>query len=86
VWWVATQDPSYPDHEKKRLARLGLSAFLKMVFLDNFVHGDLHPGNIFVTENPRDRLVGWSYGAWLGLRPLAFLTDDLWFTSGLSRG
>ena len=50
-----TQDPSYPEAEKKRLAKSGLSAFLKMVFLDNFVHGDLHPGNIYVTENIADK-------------------------------
>jgi aarF domain-containing kinase len=25
-----------------------LRAFLKMIFIDNFTHGDLHPGNVFV--------------------------------------
>ena len=30
------------------LARVGLKAFLKMVLQDNFVHADLHPGNILV--------------------------------------
>lgn len=49
------KDPVYPVEEKRRIARSGLSAFLKMVFLDNFVHGDLHPGNIFVLEYPRDK-------------------------------
>ncbi|KAF8304998.1 ABC1-domain-containing protein [Clavulina sp. PMI_390] len=33
------------DH---RLANLGLDAFLNMLLLDNFVHSDLHPGNIMV--------------------------------------
>ncbi|GAB5029572.1 atypical abc1 abc1-c protein kinase [Nannochloropsis oceanica] len=42
------KDPAWPVAEKKAIARSGLDAFLKMVFLDNFVHGDLHPGNIFV--------------------------------------
>jgi len=28
-----------------------LRAFLKMVFLDNFVHGDLHPGNVLIMED-----------------------------------
>ncbi|CAM9689021.1 unnamed protein product, partial [Phaeothamnion confervicola] len=37
---------------RKRLARLGLSAFLDMVFTDNFMHGDLHPGNILVQQWP----------------------------------
>jgi aarF domain-containing kinase len=31
---------------KKRVCDLGIQAFLKMLFIDNFVHGDLHPGNI----------------------------------------
>jgi len=31
---------------KKRVCDLGIQAFLKMLFVDNFVHGDLHPGNI----------------------------------------
>lgn len=33
-----------------KLARMGLQAFLNMVFLKNFVHGDLHPGNLMVGE------------------------------------
>lgn len=33
---------------RKRVARLGLRTFLKMVLHDNFVHGDLHPGNLLV--------------------------------------
>lgn len=35
--------------EPQRVARLGLRALLKMIFVDGFVHADLHPGNIFVT-------------------------------------
>ncbi|VDN03973.1 unnamed protein product [Thelazia callipaeda] len=31
---------------KKEIALLGARALLKMIFVDNFVHGDLHPGNI----------------------------------------
>uniref|UniRef100_A0A0N7ZCC5 ABC1 atypical kinase-like domain-containing protein n=1 Tax=Scylla olivacea TaxID=85551 RepID=A0A0N7ZCC5_SCYOL len=33
---------------KKRLAEIGVDALLKMVFVDNLVHGDLHPGNLLV--------------------------------------
>uniref|UniRef100_A0A7S0L238 Protein kinase domain-containing protein n=1 Tax=Coccolithus braarudii TaxID=221442 RepID=A0A7S0L238_9EUKA len=29
----------------------GIDAFCKMLFTDNFFHGDLHPGNIFVTPS-----------------------------------
>ena len=33
-----------------RLARIGFRTLLKMVFEDGFVHADLHPGNILVTD------------------------------------
>ncbi|KDR23352.1 putative aarF domain-containing protein kinase 2, partial [Zootermopsis nevadensis] len=33
-----------------RLAELGINTVFKMVFEDNFAHGDLHPGNILVRE------------------------------------
>ncbi|THH07357.1 hypothetical protein EW145_g3443 [Phellinidium pouzarii] len=31
-----------------QIAELGLDAFLNMLLLDNFVHSDLHPGNIMI--------------------------------------
>lgn len=41
---------------QKDIASEGLDAFLRMLLLDNFVHADLHPGNIMVrfyeTEKP----------------------------------
>nr|XP_046251409.1 uncharacterized aarF domain-containing protein kinase 2 [Scatophagus argus] len=37
-----------PQEVKQRIARMGVDTILKMVFVDNFVHGDLHPGNILV--------------------------------------
>lgn len=37
-----------PAGVKQRIARMGVDLLLKMVFVDNFVHGDLHPGNILV--------------------------------------
>lgn len=36
---------------RKKLAGPLLRAFLKMVFIDNFVHCDLHPGNVLVRES-----------------------------------
>ncbi|XP_069619364.1 uncharacterized aarF domain-containing protein kinase 2 isoform X2 [Ranitomeya imitator] len=33
---------------KHRIAAMGMDMLLKMVFVDNFVHADLHPGNILV--------------------------------------
>ncbi|KAK4211920.1 putative serine/threonine-protein kinase abkC [Rhypophila decipiens] len=42
------------------IAQEGLDAFLRMLLLDNFVHADLHPGNIMVrfyeSERPHIRL------------------------------
>ncbi|XP_061438237.1 uncharacterized aarF domain-containing protein kinase 2, partial [Rhineura floridana] len=33
---------------RQKLAKMGVDMLLKMVFVDNFVHADLHPGNILV--------------------------------------
>ncbi|MEE6477731.1 hypothetical protein FKM82_011605 [Ascaphus truei] len=33
---------------KQKIANMGVEMLLKMVFVDNFVHADLHPGNILV--------------------------------------
>lgn len=35
-------------HENPLLARIGHQALLKMMIMDNFIHSDLHPGNILV--------------------------------------
>lgn len=35
---------------RKDLAYLGVETTLKMIFLNDFLHGDLHPGNILVHE------------------------------------
>ncbi|DBA02918.1 TPA: hypothetical protein N0F65_005945 [Lagenidium giganteum] len=32
--------------QRKRIAKVVLESYLRMVFLDNFAHGDLHPGNL----------------------------------------
>ncbi|XP_010745404.3 uncharacterized aarF domain-containing protein kinase 2 [Larimichthys crocea] len=37
-----------PQEVKQRIAKIGVDTMLKMVFVDNFVHADLHPGNILV--------------------------------------
>ena len=42
-------DTRRPREGGSRLARIGLRTLMKMVFIDGFVHADLHPGNIFVT-------------------------------------
>ncbi|KAM4553339.1 LOW QUALITY PROTEIN: putative aarF domain-containing protein kinase 2 [Fundulus diaphanus] len=43
-----------PQEVKQRIARMGVDTLLKMVFVDNFVHGDLHPGNILVQRKVED--------------------------------
>ncbi|KAL3903893.1 MAG: hypothetical protein SGILL_010273, partial [Bacillariaceae sp.] len=40
--------PGTPMDERKQLATLGLEMTLEMIFLHDFIHGDLHPGNILV--------------------------------------
>lgn len=60
--WVTAEPVSkFFDHGmSKKLAEIGLQAFLKMVFITNFVHGDLHPGNLLVSrreDNGEPRLV-----------------------------
>jgi len=38
-----------PAKEKELLAHIGLRMTLQMIFLHDFIHGDLHPGNILVS-------------------------------------
>jgi aarF domain-containing kinase len=38
---------------RKAAARVLLESFLRMVFLDNFAHGDLHPGNLLFAAAPQ---------------------------------
>lgn len=40
------------SHDNRFIAGLGLDIILKMVFEDNFVHADLHAGNILVRYDP----------------------------------
>eukprot|EP01038_Epipyxis_sp_PR26KG_P007577 gene7577-10325_t len=37
---------------KMKLSDLGVRLMIKMVFFDNFIHGDLHPGNLLVQIQP----------------------------------
>lgn len=56
---------------RKELAGPLLRAFLKMLFIDNFVHGDLHPGNVLIktTTIPNKEDVAndwWTFSTWGG--------------------
>ncbi len=39
----------------KEISDKGLDSFLQMLLLDNFIHADLHPGNIFIRLYRQDR-------------------------------
>lgn len=42
------------DSRKRPIGIAALQSFLHMVLVDNFVHGDLHPGNVLVQLQPLD--------------------------------
>jgi predicted unusual protein kinase regulating ubiquinone biosynthesis (AarF/ABC1/UbiB family) len=44
------EDASVTQETKKALSGICLKAIMKMVLLDNMLHGDLHPGNIMVRD------------------------------------
>ncbi|KAI8900887.1 ABC1 family-domain-containing protein, partial [Globomyces pollinis-pini] len=44
-----------PSTFDKKIATIGLTAFLKMLILDNHLHADLHPGNILVSFQKIDK-------------------------------
>ena len=44
---------SQPD----KIIQLGLKTYLKMVFVDGFFHGDLHPGNFFILSDNKIGLI-----------------------------
>lgn len=50
---VRGSEPDKVGGDRARLARLGAEAILKMIFVDGFVHADLHPGNIILTDDGR---------------------------------
>mmetsp|Transcript_20209 Transcript_20209/g.58440 ORF Transcript_20209/g.58440 Transcript_20209/m.58440 type:complete len:550 (-) Transcript_20209:420-2069(-) len=41
--------------DSQELATIGLETVMKMIFMHDFVHGDLHPGNILIDRNTEAR-------------------------------
>ena len=54
---VRATEPEKVGGDRAALARRGAEAILKMVFTDGFVHADLHPGNILLTDDGRVVLI-----------------------------
>lgn len=54
--------------ERKTAALAGLRALYKMIFIDGFVHADMHPGNVYVRE--------WGEFVILDTGLVAILDDD----------
>ena len=46
--------PSLDPETKRKVARRGLRALLKMLFADNYIHGDLHAGNLLLRFDGHD--------------------------------
>ena len=47
------EELSVLGQNKSLIAEIGLNTLLKMIFEDNFVHGDMHPGNLLLRYTPR---------------------------------
>jgi ubiquinone biosynthesis protein len=54
------------DLNVKTLVERGLAAFMQMVFVDGFYHGDLHPGNLIVLPNGSVGIIDFGVGVIIG--------------------
>lgn len=57
VHGVKATEPEKVGGDRRKLARGGAECILKMVFVDGFVHADLHPGNIILADDHRVVLI-----------------------------
>ena len=58
--YIATFKLFTGDYElRRRFARRGVELFFKMLFDDNFIHGDLHPGNMCVIGIDENGTLNW---------------------------
>jgi len=49
--FVRREDGEHSREDREELARIGLETVMKMIFLHDFIHADLHPGNMIVDRN-----------------------------------
>jgi len=49
--FVLKEDETHSKKDREELARIGLETVMKMIFLHDFIHADLHPGNMIVDRN-----------------------------------
>jgi ubiquinone biosynthesis protein len=54
---IKATEPQGAFGDRKLLAQGGAQCILKMVFIDGFVHADLHPGNIILSRDGRMVLI-----------------------------
>ncbi len=48
---VLSQNPVIEESKRKSIVKHGCEMFLQMAYIDGFVHGDLHPGNMMILKN-----------------------------------
>ncbi|GIL43566.1 hypothetical protein Vafri_1197 [Volvox africanus] len=66
-----------PHRHNAILAQTGVDVFLNMMLRDNFIHADLHPGNIIVkqADPPSPLVVRAAQCSWLPARMRSWLSD-----------
>lgn len=60
--WPGNSSPAIEHRITYELATIGLNSFLQMLLWDNFIHADLHPGNILVRFCDKKGKVLWTRG------------------------
>ncbi|MEU6266448.1 ABC1 kinase family protein [Saccharopolyspora shandongensis] len=71
----ATTPDSLPAQTRRDLAGTVLAAAYRMMFVDGFVHCDLHPGNLYVTPEPQVVILDAGYCVQLPDRVRALLAE-----------
>ena len=63
--------------DRKKLAHDGVDIFFTQAFRDGFFHADMHPGNIFVSEQGQYRAVDFGIMGTLGAADKRYLAENL---------